>query len=149
MKNKKVKSALYHSPDYLTSIKSIGLLVQKKKRKIDFKDEEHLGFLIGMILAVFDLQVTLILPTKFGVNWPFGPGDEGQNRFSRWPPWPPSWISDQNELSYIRSIKFRVNWPFYSGEVQIRFLRWRLWQPLDLQNNFSNFWSTSHPDTSY
>ena len=29
-----------------------------------------------MILAIFDLQVTLMLPTKFGVNWPFGSGEE-------------------------------------------------------------------------
>ena len=34
-----------------------------------------LGFPIGTILATFDLQVTLILPTKFRsfkVNWLFG-----------------------------------------------------------------------------
>ena len=34
--------------------------------KIDFKDGCHggnLGFLIGMILYIFDLQVTLMLPT--------------------------------------------------------------------------------------
>ena len=29
----------------------------------------HLGFPIGMILAIFDLQVTLMVPSKFGVNW--------------------------------------------------------------------------------
>ena len=29
----------------------------------------HLGFPIGTILAIFDLQVTLMLPTKFGVNF--------------------------------------------------------------------------------
>ena len=42
--------------------------------KKDFQDGHHgghLGFLISMILAIFDLQVTLMLPTKFGVNWPF------------------------------------------------------------------------------
>ena len=27
-----------------------------------------------MILAIFDLQVTPMLPTKFGFNWPFGSG---------------------------------------------------------------------------
>ena len=27
-------------------------------------------------LAIFDLQVTLMLPTKFRVNWPFGSGEE-------------------------------------------------------------------------
>ena len=48
------------------------------KRKIDFQD---LGFPMGMILAIFDLQVTLMLPTKFQVNWPFGSGEEAKNIF--------------------------------------------------------------------
>ena len=42
-------------------MESIGLSVQEKKRKIDFQDGchgGHLGFPIGMILAIFDLQVT-------------------------------------------------------------------------------------------
>ena len=48
-----------------TEFKYVGLLVQqKKKRKTDFKD----GFLIGIILAIFNLQVTPMLPTKFQVN---------------------------------------------------------------------------------
>ena len=67
------------------------LSVQLKKRKIDFQDHFHLGFLIGTILAIFDLQVTLMLLTKFRVSWPFSSGEEGKNRFSRWPPWQPSW----------------------------------------------------------
>ena len=37
-----------------------------------------------LILTVFDLQVTLILPSKFQVNWPCGSGGV-QNRFSGWP----------------------------------------------------------------
>ena len=52
-----------------------------------------------------------MVPSKFGVNWPFGSGEEAKNRFSRWRPWRPSWISDRNDFSY--------------------------------------FWSTSHPDASY
>ena len=40
-----------------------------------------------MILAIFDLQVTQMLPTKFRVNWPFGSGEKAKNRFSRWLPW--------------------------------------------------------------
>ena len=43
----------------------------------------HLGFLTGTILAIFDLQVTPMLPDKFQVNWPFGSGEEAKNRFSR------------------------------------------------------------------
>ena len=31
-----------------------------------------------MILAIFDLQVNLMLPTKFGVNWHFGSGEEAK-----------------------------------------------------------------------
>ena len=58
----------------------------------------HLGFLIGMILAIFDLQVTLILPSKFEVNWPFGSGEAAKNIFSRWRP---SWISNRNDFSYF------------------------------------------------
>ena len=65
-------------------------------RKIDFQDGGHLGFPIGTILAIFDLQVILMLPSKFGVNWPFGSREEAKNRFSRWRP---SWISDRNDFS--------------------------------------------------
>ena len=53
------------------------LSVQEEKRKIDFQDGGHLGFLIGTILAIFDLQVILILPTKYRVNWPRGVGGVG------------------------------------------------------------------------
>ena len=80
--------------------------VQEKKRKIDFQDGlhgGHLGFPIGTISAIFDLQVTQMLPTKFQVNWPFSSGEEVKNRFSRWPPWPPSWISDRKKFSYFLS----------------------------------------------
>ena len=40
-----------------------------------------------------------MLPSKFGVNWPFGSGEEAKNIFSRWLPWRPSWISDQSRQS--------------------------------------------------
>ena len=87
----------YKSPRYFQwSFESTGLLVQdKKKFKIDFQHGclgNPLGFLIRMILALynFDLQVTLILPINFPVNWPFCL-KAVQNRFSRWRP---SWISD-------------------------------------------------------
>ena len=70
----------------------------------DFQDGHHgshLGFPISMILAFFDLQVTPMLPSKFGVNWPFGSGEEAKNRFSRGRPWQPSWISDRHDFSYF------------------------------------------------
>ena len=37
--------------------------------------------------------------TKLQFNWPFGSGEEVKNRFSRWPPWRPSWIFDRNYLA--------------------------------------------------
>ena len=58
------------------------LLVQEKKRKI-FQHGchgSHLGYPIGRILAIFDLQVTPMSPTKFGVNRPFGAGEEAKYR---------------------------------------------------------------------
>ena len=60
--------ALYRSPKYQTSLESIGLSIQKIK--IDFQDSScgsHPEFLIGMISAIFALQITQILPTKFPV----------------------------------------------------------------------------------
>ena len=89
---------------FLPSFESTGLSVQKKKRKIDFQDGchgGHLGYPIGMILAIFHLQVTSMSPNKFGVNWPFGAGEEAKYRFSRSQPWWPSGILDQNYFSYF------------------------------------------------
>ena len=92
---------IYESPQcFLPSFESTGLSVQEKKRKIDFQDGchgGHLGFRIRTILAIFDLQVTLMLPTKFRVKWLLGLGEEAKNRFSRWL----SWIYDRHDFSYF------------------------------------------------
>ena len=56
------------------------------------------GLPIGMILSIFDLQVTPMLPTKRQVNWHFGLEEEAKNTFSWW--WP-AWISDLNDFSYF------------------------------------------------
>ena len=144
---------IYKSPQcFLPCLESIGFLVQEKKRKIDFQDGchgGHLRFPISRILAIFDLQVTLMLPSKFGVNWPLGSGEEAKNRFSRRQPWQPSWISDLHAFSYfdlqvtlMLPSKFGVNWPFGSGEeVKNRFSRWQPWQPPWISNrhNFIYF----------
>ena len=69
---------MYKSPRcFLASLESIGLSVQEKKRKINFQDGGHLEFPIAMILAIFDLQVTPMLPIKYQVNWPRGVGGVG------------------------------------------------------------------------
>ena len=71
------------------------------QHEFSYEFDGHLGFPIGTILAIFDLTVTPMLPSKFGVNWPFGSGEEAKIRFSRWRPWGPSWISDRNYFSYF------------------------------------------------
>ena len=35
---------------------------------------------IELILGIFDLQVTLMFPTKFQVNWPFGTGEKSKKK---------------------------------------------------------------------
>ena len=118
---------IYKSPHYfLQSFKSICLSVQEKKRKIDSQDGRHGGhleFLIWRILAIFDLLVTQMLPTKFKVNWPFISGEAAKNRFSRGLPWRPSWISDWNSLSYFWSTS-RPD-ASYQVSIHLAFLPWR------------------------
>ena len=70
-----------------------------EEAKIDFQDGGHLGFPTSTILAIFDLQVTLMIPSNVGVNWPFGSAEEAKNRFSRWLPWRPSWISKWHDFT--------------------------------------------------
>ena len=72
--NKRAMMALYLSPDYQTSFKSVGLSVQEKKSNIEFQDGGHgcdLGFLIRTFLAIFELEFISILPTEFRVKWSF------------------------------------------------------------------------------
>ena len=97
-----------------------------------------------------------MFPTKFGVSWPFGSGEEAQNRFLRWQPWRPSRISGQNDFSYfdplvtpMLPIKFQDNRPFVSAEeAKNRFSRWRpSW--ISDRNDFSHFWFTGYPDVFY
>ena len=65
---------LYCSSDYQIN----GISVQEKKCKIDFLDSGH-----GCHFGFLSLQDTLMLSTKFQVNWPFGSGEEVKNRFLR------------------------------------------------------------------
>ena len=89
-------------------------------------------------------------PTKFGINWLLGLGEEAKNRFSRWRPWRQSWISVTGTILAIFDLqvilmllsKFGVNWPFGSGEkAKNRFSRWRPWRPswISDRHDFSYF----------
>ena len=117
-------------------MESVGLSAQEKKRKIDFQDGRHgchFRFLISMILAIFDLQVTPMPPSKFGVNWPsvqenkrkidFQDGCHGGHLG-----FPIGMILAIFDLQVTPMLpsKFGVNWCFGSGEeAKNRFSGWR------------------------
>ena len=69
----------------------------------------------------FDPQVTLMLPTKFQVNWPFDSGEEPKNRFSRWRTFgfPIGRILGIFDLQVTPMLptKCKVNWPRGVGGV--------------------------------
>ena len=85
---------------------STSLSFQEKKRKIYFQDggrSGHLGFPIGTILAIFDLQVTAMLPscTNVSSQLAFWFRRRSKNRFSRWLSQRPSSTSDRKTFSYF------------------------------------------------
>ena len=123
---------------FLSNFESICFSV-RKKHKIDFQDGSHLGFSIGMILAIFYLQIAWILPIKF----PVSSGEEAQNKFLRWRPLRPSWISNQNNFSYLWS----TSCPYVSYQVssqlafQFRWQRAKQIFKMAAMTVFLNFWS--------
>ena len=65
--------------------------------------------------------------TKFQVNSPFGSGEEVKKRFSRWPPWQPSWISNRTNFSFFFFFFFIYQSPLCflpsSSQLAFRFRR--------------------------
>ena len=114
---------------FLPSFKSTGLSVQEMMGQIT---GGQLGFPIRTILAIFYLKVAKILPTKLRVNWPFGSGEEAQNRFSRRPPWQPTWFSYFRSLKspwyFLPSFESNGNW-VQEKKCKNRFSKWLPWQP--------------------
>ena len=51
------------------------VLEEEAKNRLKFSSEQ--------ILAIFYLQVTLMLPTKFHVSWPFSSGEEAKKKISK------------------------------------------------------------------
>ena len=133
---------IYKSPHYfLSSFELKGLSVQKKKNKIYFKNGGHGGQLVfssGMNLGIIYLQDTLILHTKFQVNWPFGSGEkklkidfqdgghDGHLDF----PIRTLLANFDLKVTPIFPTEFRVNRLFGAREnTRNRFSRWRSRQP--------------------
>ena len=134
---------------FLPNFEPFGISVQKKF-KIDFQDGGHLGFQTAIILAIFDLQVTLVFPSKFRVNWPFIQEkkfkmdfqDGGHVSHFRVTIRAISAISDLQVNALILPSKFQVNWPFGSTKEVQKISRWRPWRPSwsSGQNDFAIFY---------
>ena len=58
----------------------------------------HLGYQNETILAILNLNVAPMPPTKFGLNPTSRSGADVVWRFSRWPPWQLCWISERNDF---------------------------------------------------
>ena len=58
----------------------------------------HLGYHNKMVLANLILHVAPMPPTKFWLNLTYHSGADEVWRFSRWPPWGPSLISEQKDF---------------------------------------------------
>ena len=129
---------IYRSPQcFQQSFKSVGLLVQEKKRKIDFQDGRHLGCPIKLILAIFDLQVTpcflpcfksiglLVQEKKQKID--FQEGCHGSHL--GFPSGTILTIFDL-QVTLMLPTMYLVNWPFGSKEEEKnRFSRWSPWRP--------------------
>ena len=64
-------------------------------------DRNDFSYLFFFFCFFFGSTGHPMLPTKFQVHWPFVSGEEAKNKFSRWWPWRPSWISNRNNFSYL------------------------------------------------
>ena len=106
--------------------------MQEKKQKIDFQNGGHPGFPIGMRLDIFDLQVTLMLPTKFRVNRLLGLGEKAKIDFQDGRHGGHLGFTIGTILATVAlqvtlmlPTKFLVNCPFGSEEeAKSRFSRW-------------------------
>ena len=96
---------------------------------------------------LFFIYVTLMLSTRFRVDWPGVSGEEEKNRFSSWGQWWSSWFTIgmilailDPQVTQMLPTKFKIYWPFSSGEqAKTNF------KTIFIRNDFSSIWSTSHP----
>ena len=128
------------------SFSLIWLTVQNQMSFQDFQaghHGNHLGYWNKTNLAILNLHVTPMPHTMFGLNTTYL-SIEVVWRFSRWPPWLPSWISERNVLSSSESLCCYNASHQVSAQSDLRFgedIVWRVSrQPSWIleQNDFSN-----------
>ena len=89
-----------------------------------------------------------MLPTWFKVNKPFGSGQEVKNRFSKWLPWRPSWISNRNNFSQFQSISHPDAYYQVSSQLAFGFRR-RSEKKIFKRATMAPAWISNQHDFSY
>ena len=89
----------------------------------------------SVVLAILNLHIYQMLPTKFRLNLTYPSEADAIWRFLRWPWWQPSWISQGTILAMLNlcvalmpPIKFQLNPTNRLGDVVWRISRWLPWQ---------------------
>ena len=68
----------------------------------EFRDGVHFGY--QNELVILNLYVSPMPPAKFRLTLTYHAGADVVWRFSRWPPWWPSWISKRKDFSNSESL---------------------------------------------
>ena len=135
---------IYKSPwCFLSSFQPIGFSVQEKKRKIVFQEGHHgghIGYPIGTILTIFIYKLLRwFLPSFESIG--LSVQEKKGTRFSRWPPWRPSWIFDWNNFSCFWSshsnASYQVSSQLAQGCKRSRLLK-RLSTPHDARRTLTD-----------
>ena len=73
----------------------------------EFQDSRHgghLGYRNRTTLAILNLYVAAMPPIMFWLNPTYSVGGDVVCNITRWPPWQPSWKSEQNDFSKSESL---------------------------------------------
>ena len=118
----------------------IGLSVQEKKWKMNFQDTAILNFSLFLFTSHPDASYQVSSPLAFWFR------TRAKNRFSRWLPLPFAvafFLSTSHaDASYQLSSQLAFQ---FKRRSENRFTRQPSWSWISNQNDFSYFWSTSHP----
>ena len=112
-----------------SSFGSIWLMVWEEMWFVKFQDGPHCGHLEyqqGMIIAILNLCITVMLPIKFWLNLTYGLGGDVVRKISRWLSRRPSWISEGNDFSNSESLSHCDASRQVLAQSDLRFGRCRL-----------------------
>ena len=88
----------------------------------EFQDGSHLGCRNGTNLAVLNLHVSPMSPTKFQLNPTYLSRADVVSRFSSWPPWQPFWILELNQFSNSKPLCHTKCLPSRLDSIQLTVL---------------------------